>query len=473
MKHLEKILVITIMVILGFLIYFSRPFLYGMFILYFAITAIFAVRASLIILYRKKTVHLEDVPSGAMPKISVIIPMRDEEKVVDSLFTSMNNLRYPPTKKELVFIADACNDKTAERLISLISDHGFEKVSNNLKSEKFSELLTYSNHEGVSVKVVIRDKTIGGRGKSASLNAGLSISEGEIVGFYDADHIPARDCLLRVGKIFSMDKDHKIGCIQGPCYVRNAKKNFLTSLVFLEYINLNRMEQTAKSNYNGMTCFEGSNGFFRVEAIERAGGFDPNNLAEDTYISYKLVEKGYKIEFDPQTRSFELAPVSWRVWYRQRLRWARGWFQCMNSKLFRFHSDSLTKTVEGNYLLLQGLQNIIVMVFICVYPAVRLLLFSLYYFGIFKTQTFVDIWVDISFATAFGLLVFFVPILETTVSIITLREEFPSYMESTENKKGLILFPIYSILMGIVTFGAFVEQYILRKQVTWIKTKRQ
>ena len=55
------------------------------------------------------------------PGISVIIPVRNEEKNMNALITSLDKLEYPANKLEIVIVDDASEDGTLEIIHSAAS----------------------------------------------------------------------------------------------------------------------------------------------------------------------------------------------------------------------------------------------------------------------------------------------------------------------------------------------------------------
>jgi len=69
---------------------------------------------------------------------------------------------------------------------------------------------------------------------------------------------------------------------------------------------------------------KGSCQFSRRDVLERFEGFDEKALSEDMEISARLTEKGYKIRYAPDVRSWQETPSNLKQWFRQRTRWFRG-----------------------------------------------------------------------------------------------------------------------------------------------------
>jgi cellulose synthase/poly-beta-1,6-N-acetylglucosamine synthase-like glycosyltransferase len=70
----------------------------------------------------------------------------------------------------------------------------------------------------------------------------------------------------------------------------------------------------------------GTSNHFRVSALAAVGGWDEWNVAEDADLGIRLARYGYRIgSLDSDTS--EEAPHEFRNWFRQRVRWQKGWLQ--------------------------------------------------------------------------------------------------------------------------------------------------
>jgi cellulose synthase/poly-beta-1,6-N-acetylglucosamine synthase-like glycosyltransferase len=73
--------------------------------------------------------------------------------------------------------------------------------------------------------------------------------------------------------------------------------------------------------------------------LEALGGWDPDVLAEDTDLTFRVVLAGYKVRYVNEAECYEEAVENWHAYWRQRTRWAKGHMQC-----FLKHIGSLLKS---------------------------------------------------------------------------------------------------------------------------------
>jgi cellulose synthase/poly-beta-1,6-N-acetylglucosamine synthase-like glycosyltransferase len=252
-------------------------------------------------LYRQKRLHHHNPHDTAyQPTVSVLIPARNEEKVIRRILQRMIELTYPKEKLEVIVIDDASTDATSEITEEIAKEHNY-------------------------IKVVHRSLKEGGKGKPAALNHGLKYVKGEIVCCFDSDYYPQRDILE---KLIGCFKDPRVGAVQGRITVLNEPNTLMTRLVALERTGGYRVDQFARDSLGLIPQFGGTVGGFRRSLIESLGGWDASMLAEDTDLTFKAYLAGYKIRYVNDAECYEEAVENWRSYWRQRSRWAKGHMQC-------------------------------------------------------------------------------------------------------------------------------------------------
>ena len=272
----------------------------------------------------EKNVTAENV--AYQPTVSILIPALNEEKVIGRILQRMTELTYPKDKTEIIVIDDASTDDTGKIV------------------EQYSKAYNY-------IKVIHRSEKEGRCGKASALNAGLKHAKGEIIFCFDVDYYPQRDILEKLTKEFT---DPKVGAVQGRVTVLNEPQNIVTRLVTLERIGGYRVDQQARDNLGLITLLGGTVAGFRRDLLESLGRWDESILAEDTDITFRLYLAGYKIRYVNEAECYEEAVESWRAYWKQRYRWAKGHMQCaFKHSLKVLKSDNLRfrEKVDGLFLL--------------------------------------------------------------------------------------------------------------------------
>ena len=313
-----------------------------MFILLTALMIVYLIRHyvfTLTVLRRAKNAQKVDVVANAEfePTVSILIPARDEEKVIGRLLQRMVELTYPKDKLQVIVIDDGSSDSTGRIADEYSSRYGF-------------------------IEVLHREKRDGGKGKAAAMNAGFKHSTGEIILCFDADYYPQKDIVEKLAKEFA---DPNVGAVQGRVVVLNEPQNIVTRLVALERIGGYRVDQEARNDLGLIAQFGGTVGGFRRSLLESLGGWDESTLAEDTDLTFRVYLAGYKVHYVGDAECYEEAVDNWKAYRQQRYRWARGHMQCCfkhSLKVLKSKNLRVKEKIDGLLLLNVYFMPVIVLV---------------------------------------------------------------------------------------------------------------
>jgi len=247
------------------------------------------------------------------PTISVLIPAKNEALVIGGLLAKLLAQNYPRSKMEIIVINDGSTDLTA----SLVE----------AEMKRNPDIIKLIN-------IPIEES---GRGKGAALNRGLSRCQGEIVAVYDADNLPEKDALKKL--VTALIANPKLAAVTGKFRASNRQRNFLTRLINLESVAFQWIIQAGRNFFLNIAFLAGTNYVIRREVLESLGGWDEGALTEDTELTLRLYEHGWRVRFLPAATTWEQEPEKWGTWIRQRTRWARG-----NNDLIRRQMKRLFKT---------------------------------------------------------------------------------------------------------------------------------
>jgi len=260
------------------------------------------------------------------PTISILIPARNEERVIGRILQRMTELTYPRDKMQVIVIDDGSTDSTGKTI------------------EEYAKAYSF-------IKVIHRKEWEGGQGKASALNTGMKLAKGEIIFCFDADYYPQRDIIERLVKEFA---DPKVGAVQGRVTVLNEPLNLVTRLVALERTGGYRIDQEARDRLGLVTQFGGTVGGFRRDLLDSLGGWDESILAEDTDLTFRVYLAGYKIRYVNDAECYEEAVENWQDYWKQRHRWARGHMECAykhSLKVLKSGNLGLKEKIDGLLLL--------------------------------------------------------------------------------------------------------------------------
>ncbi len=229
------------------------------------------------------------------PPASILIAAFNEEKVLRATLCSVLHTDYPG-ELEILVIDDGSTDGTAKVVEAMAAE------------EPRVRLIRQANG-----------------GKSCALRTAVAAASHEVLIFLDADTHFQPDTL---GHLVRPLADPAVGAVSGYVKVGN-QRNFLTRCQALEYACGFNLDRRAYALWNCITVVPGAVSAIRRSALEAAGGFSVDTLAEDTDLTLCLHKCGYRIESSPAAVAWTEAPESVSALARQRLRWAFGTLQCL------------------------------------------------------------------------------------------------------------------------------------------------
>jgi cellulose synthase/poly-beta-1,6-N-acetylglucosamine synthase-like glycosyltransferase len=274
---------------------------------YFVVMIILAAyglhRYALVYMYyknRKNHVSAPPATFAELPRVTIQLPVYNEQYVVDRLVDSICKISYPREKLDIQLLDDS-TDETVEVGRLAVERHA-----------ALGHPITYihrTNREGF---------------KAGALQHGLETAKGEFVAIFDADFVPPEDWLMRVIHHFS---DPKIGMVQTRWTHLNRNYSFLTEVEAILLDGHFILEHGGRSRSNVFFNFNGTAGMWRRKAIEEAGGWQHDTLTEDTDLSYRAQLKGWKFQYLQDVECPAELPIEMTAFKTQQARWAKGLVQ--------------------------------------------------------------------------------------------------------------------------------------------------
>lgn len=210
--------------------------------------------------------------------VSVIIPMRNEEKTISDCLEALYRQSEKPT--EIIVVDNLSTDKSIKK--------AKEKIN------KFRK-------KNIPLRILSCDKG----NQTNARNLGTKKASGEYIGFLDSDSYPDKYWISQIEKNL---QDKKIAGIGGRSTFRNRGVLF-NSLYFLRYY---------LTIFGNIFCLGGGNSAFRRSLFFRVNGFEGleklrkdegiTHAKDDFYLSRKLEMVG-KLKYCPKMRVTLLSRV--------------------------------------------------------------------------------------------------------------------------------------------------------------------
>jgi cellulose synthase/poly-beta-1,6-N-acetylglucosamine synthase-like glycosyltransferase len=230
------------------------------------------------------------------PKVSLVVPTYNEGKVIQRKLNDILELEYPKEALEVLIVDSGSIDNTLELAKSFLE-------SKNLSSFR---LLTQPKREG----------------KASALNYCRPFCNGDIIVLTDADVLFKTDALVNLVAGFG---DQSVGAISGKIVVPNASQS--TSTKFEKsYRNIFDIIRIGESNIDSTPIFNGPISAFRKDLMD---DLNPSTIADDTELSLKVREKGWKAIYEPRALAYERTPANFKSKNKQKIRRGQGIIQSL------------------------------------------------------------------------------------------------------------------------------------------------
>ncbi|SFA85770.1 glycosyltransferase [Algoriphagus aquimarinus] len=241
---------------------------------------------------------MEDLPlfQAFSPRVTLLIPFRNEKENALSLCRNINQLGYPSIE------------------VLLLDDHS---VDGSL------QLLEQYFKENQNVKVLQSPND----GKKSALEFGVKMASGEIVLCSDADcHFP-KDWVEHMVLPF---QDPKIQLVAGAVIVE-VKGRFLDAFQALDWASILLMTKYSFAKKEPLMC-SGANLAYRKTAFEKVRGYEGNRdfASGDDEFLLKKIHKMYGTDACTYLTSPDILVTTnpestWSSLINQRIRWASKW----------------------------------------------------------------------------------------------------------------------------------------------------
>jgi len=231
-------------------------------------------------------------PPATWPRVSFVIAAYNEERVIADKLRNTLALEYPKDRLQIIVVSDGSND-TTEAIVGSFAPQG-----------------VISLHESHR------------RGKTAALNRAVKRASGDIVVFSDANNDFAPDAVGRLVRHFS---DPRVGGVCGAKRIKpDAERE--SSVGDGLYWRYESAVKFAESRLGTITNADGE--IFAVRRdLYRA--VPEHIINDDAQITLDLVKQGYRIRYEPEARSYELASIHIRDDFHVKVRMVAGGFQTL------------------------------------------------------------------------------------------------------------------------------------------------
>lgn len=298
---------------------FQNFLVYGYVALFIALLFIF-IFFSYYFLYfkaaRKKDRVLKEAKVNY--KYVVLIPARNECKVIKHILECLKEQTYPRELFEVFVITERENDKSNELALS----YGF--------------------------KYIVRKDLENKRTKGCALKEGYDYLIENNFDFdsliiFDADNRIDKNYIYEINKL--KNEGHQIGI--GKRLSTNVNTNFVSASSSLLFAFQSEFTNKARTSLFNKFAISGTGYYIDKKVIEEANGWNFLGLTEDVELTRYAYKTGIDMGYNPNAIFYDEQPIDLITMHKQHVRWIWGYF---NKDSFEFSKKTSKKYSKVPFL---------------------------------------------------------------------------------------------------------------------------
>jgi cellulose synthase/poly-beta-1,6-N-acetylglucosamine synthase-like glycosyltransferase len=227
------------------------------------------------------------------PLVSVVMVVRNEERVLERKLENLLTLDYPAELMHLVVVSDGSTDRTEAILHEYASN---PRV--NVALNQFS------------------------RGKASGLNDALELAQGDIVVFTDARQ-KIEPCALRL--LLENFTDPQVGCVSGELMLGSPAAGETGEGLGIYW----RVEKRIRELEAASGSVVGATGALYAIRRNLLVPLPPETILDDLYLPMQVARQGARVVFDARARAWDNADLGTEKEFARKVRTLSGNYQLL------------------------------------------------------------------------------------------------------------------------------------------------
>jgi len=239
-----------------------------------------------------------EIHKSHQPKVTILVPMYNEEKTIRLKLENLTKLRYPREKLQILLVNDASTDDTLKEVSSFLKDNSLNISKVDMASRQ---------------------------GKTRALNLALDYARGEIMVVSDSDAFISPDILNKAMPFFA---DPTIGALVSREKLLESHISWVSQTEEFYYSLFSEIKLGESKVYSTI-MFHGGFAAYRKTLLDKFNvGTDDSGTALD------IVQKGYRTIMIPEAVSFGVEFLAWKdklnVKVRRATHKVKTWTRCLH-----------------------------------------------------------------------------------------------------------------------------------------------
>ena len=225
------------------------------------------------------------------PLVSVVMVVRNEEKILESKLKNLLSLDYPEDRLQIVVVSDGSNDGTEQILREYSGKERVQAVLNQLS-----------------------------KGKASGINDALEVAGGEAVLFTDARQMIDRSAVRLLAENFA---DPEVGCVSGELMLGDPKNGESGKGYGLYW----QIEKQIREMESASGSVVGATGAIYAARRELLTSLPAGTILDDVYLPMQVVRQGKRVVFDARAIAWDTPDLGAEREFSRKVRTLSGNYQ--------------------------------------------------------------------------------------------------------------------------------------------------
>ena len=372
------------------------------------------------------------------PSMCILIPARDESKVIEELLKSIKNQSYKINMEDIYVIVES------KVLLATISK--------KIKIVESKEDKTIDISKKYNVNIIFRENLAlkrKGYALDEAIKQILKSKEYDLYFIFDADNVLDKNFIANMMGTYKKGYDIAIG--YRNC--KNGNDNVISACSSLTFSMINTIGNKQKIKNNANVILSGTGFYIKGDLINKWQGFPFHSLTEDYELSLYAILNNLTTYYNEEAIYYDEQPTKYKQTVRQRVRWIKGYFTSRKEYIPLIKEKIKTSKNKGS----MNNQIIGVRPFIYLIIGIILILLKRIYTLIINKK----ITINLSLILAIFFVVYLIMLV---ITYIILKKEKLINLNKHMKIKAILFNPIY-----LTTYIPCAIKAILKKNVEWTK----